>query len=76
MEATLVWTQTELVYNGSPQNPVAAVNNLIGEDECTVTVVGQQTDAGGPYTATASGLSNGNYKLPSSEITCDFTITP
>ncbi len=74
LEAALSWDQTPLVYNGSPQKPVATVSNLISGDEITVTVDGSRTDAGGPYTATASGLSNGNYMLPSSGLTYEFTI--
>ena len=35
----------------------------MGGDTCTVTIIGGKTNAGN-YTATASGLSNSNYKLP------------
>ena len=62
-EAELSWSGTSLIYTGSAQKPVAAVSNLVGEDECTVSVSGEQTNVGN-YTATASALSNANYKLP------------
>ena len=65
--ASLTWSNTELTYNGQEQKPTASVSNLIGNDQCTVTVSGA-TNAG-DYTSTASELSNANYKL--SEIADD-----
>ncbi|MBR4759097.1 MAG: leucine-rich repeat protein, partial [Lachnospiraceae bacterium] len=62
-EVGLTWTNTDLTYTGSAQKPVATATGLVGEDTCTVTVTGEQTNAGN-YTATASSLSNGNYSLP------------
>ena len=61
--AALSWSDAELTYNGSEQAPVATVDNLVAGDSCAVTVTGAQRNAGS-YTATASGLSNGNYALP------------
>ena len=72
--AQLVWTNTDMTYNGKAQGPRAAVSNLVSGDSCAVTVPGGQTDAGS-YTATATGLSNGNYALPESA-TQAFTIAP
>ena len=43
-------------------------------DTCTVKVTGEKKDHG-TYTATASSLSNTNYKLPSANTT-EFTIEP
>ncbi len=63
--AVLSWRNTELVYNGSAQSPTASVSNLVTGDACSVSVSGEETNAG-EYTATASGLSNRNYKLPES----------
>ena len=74
--ATLVWSEREFFYNGERKCPTATVNNLINGDTCSVTVVGDQINAnaeGTHYTATATGLSNDNYALPS-EVTVDFTI--
>ncbi len=72
--AQLAWTNTDMTYNGKAQGPRAAVSNLVSGDSCAVTVPGGQTDAGS-YTATATGLSNGNYALPESA-TQAFTIAP
>ena len=49
------------------------MTNLVGSDACTVTVTGEQT-AVGTYTATASALSNANYKLPAAN-TQSFSIS-
>ncbi len=72
--AQLAWTNTDMTYNGKAQGPRAAVSNLVSGDSCAVTVLGGQTDAGS-YTATATGLSNGNYALPESAMQA-FTIAP
>lgn len=66
--ATLSWkldgTNTlEIPYDGKPHVPTATVTNTVGDDKCKVTVSGEQTDVG-TYTATATGLSDSNYKLP------------
>lgn len=66
LEATLSWGDTDLTFTGSAQAPTCTVGNLISPDECTVTVSGAQTNVGNNYIATATELSNGNYKLPSS----------
>ena len=66
--ATLSWkldgTNTlEIPYDGKPHVPTATVTNTVGDDKCNVTVSGEQTEVG-TYTATATGLSDSNYKLP------------
>lgn len=66
--ATLSWkldgTNTlEIPYDGKPHVPTATVTNTVGDDKCKVTVSGEQTDVG-TYTATATELSDSNYKLP------------
>ena len=73
LTATLNWTETALTYNGKDQAPKCGVNNLKPDDSCTVTVEGAQKNAGGPYTATATKLSNSNYQLPAAKTTT-FTI--
>ena len=70
-EAALSWSDTEFTYNGLEQKPTATVTNLVGSDVCTVTVSGAK-DAGS-HTATATTLSNNNYKLPEAK-TQAFTI--
>lgn len=74
-EVGLTWKNTELVYNGSEQAPTATATGLVEGDSCTVTVTGGQTEAGENYTATASELSNPNYKLPTNKTTT-FKIKP
>ena len=66
LTATLVWSGYEnLTYTGNPVNVTATVGNLMGNDQCTVTVTGgTETNVGGPYTATATSLSNSNYAMP------------
>ena len=73
-EVTLSWDNTSLTYNGSEQKPTAEAGNLVNSDACTVTVSGEQTNPGN-YTATATELSNSNYKLPSAK-TQTFSISP
>ena len=73
--AELEWTDTTLVYNKQPQKPTATVKNLVPGDTCTVTVTGEQTNAGVDYIATADSLSNPNYTLDGAEnTTTKFTI--
>ena len=74
-EVSLSWDNTNLPYNRTAQKPTCTAGGLINGDNCTVTVSGEQTDAGSNYTATATELSNANYKLPSG-VTQSFTITP
>lgn len=75
--ATLSWeldgTNTfKIPYDGKPHVPTATVINTVGDDKCNVTVSGEQTEVG-TYTATATGLSNSNYKLPAQK-TVTFEI--
>ncbi len=72
-EATLSWSSTSFTYDGQEHVPTATVSNLVSGDACTVTVEGAQTNAG-DYTATATALSNSNYKLPAT-VTQGFTIS-
>lgn len=71
-EVGLTWGTTEFTYDGREHVPTATATGLVGNDKCTVTVVGAQTDAGN-YTATASALSNANYELPADNTT-SFSI--
>lgn len=73
-EVSLTWGTTEFTYNGGAQAPTATATGLVGSDACNVTVEGAQTDAGSNYTATATGLSNTNYKLPADNTTINFSI--
>ena len=71
-EIGIDWSNTSLAYNKAEQAPTATANGLVNNDRCTITVTGQQTNVGN-YTATASSLSNDNYKLPQS-VTTPFSI--
>ena len=73
-ELNVTWSNTALTYNATAQKPTAAATGLLGNDTCEVTITGEQKDAG-TYTATATGLSNPNYKLPANATTA-FTIAP
>ena len=72
-EVGLTWSNTSFTYDSRSHLPVATATNLVSGDTCSVTVTGAQTDAG-TYTATATALSNNNYKLPDSN-TQSFTIS-
>ena len=71
-EVGLAWGETTFDADGTEKLPAATATGLVGDDVCAVTVTGAQT-AVGSYTATATALSNANYKLPE-EVTSDFTI--
>ena len=65
--------QTSFTYNGTVQAPAATAEGLVEGDECSVVVSGA-TDVG-KYTATATKLSNTNYKLPATGLEQAFEIT-
>ena len=71
-EVGLSWGTTSLTYNGDTQAPTCTATGLISGTTCNVTVTGEKKNVGS-YTATASSLSNSNYKLPSSN-TRSFSI--
>ena len=72
---TLGWDQTSFTYDSNPQAPTASVSGIVGTDACTVSdytiaatgssslTSGNAVNVGS-YTATVTGLSNANYKLP------------
>ena len=68
----LNWNK-ELTYNGKEQLPTATVNNLADGDKCEITVDGNQHKNAGTYEATATKVSNQNYKLPE-DVTTRYTI--
>lgn len=72
-EVGLEWANTSFTYDGESHAPTVTATGLVGSDTCTVTVTGGQKNAGN-HTATASELSNSNYKLPT-ENTKPFTIS-
>lgn len=65
---TLVWDETELVYDGTAQHPkVAGVTDAVpGEEDAVVGSVsygGAEVNAGNGYTATATLPEGGNYRI-------------
>jgi len=70
-DVELVWGDAEFIYNGAAQAPTATATGMVNGEELTVSVSGEQTNAG-TYTATAS-ISDNNYKLPE-VVTKEFTI--
>lgn len=77
-EINIEWSNLEFTYDGNTKVPTATATNLCTGDDCTITVTGGQINANvnsETYTATASALSNINYKLPSNN-TRTFLINP
>ena len=72
-EVGIEWGTTTFTYDGKAHAPEATATGLVGSDKCSVTIDGAQTNAGS-YTATASALSNANYRLPADGVTTTFTI--
>ena len=60
----VIWTNTELDYNGTEQGPDAALadGSICENDVVTVTVNGKNTTVGDEYVAVAS-ISNDNYVI-------------
>ena len=71
-EVGLTWGEVEFIYNGVNQLPTATATGLVNNDVCSVTVTGEKVNVG-EYEATASSLSNSNYKLPVN-VTTGFEI--
>lgn len=59
----LQWGQTSWTYDGTSHSTTCVVTNLIGNDECTVTLSNNNITNIGQITVTATGLSNSNYTL-------------
>ncbi|MBR5577559.1 MAG: Ig-like domain-containing protein, partial [Lachnospiraceae bacterium] len=71
----ITWNNTDFLYDGASHKPTATITGVILGDDCIVTVLGEQSEAG-TYTATAalSGTSSDNYILPENQRVCSFTI--
>ena len=67
------WGETSFVYNGKVLAPAATATGLVGTDTCSITVSGGSKSLG-KHTATATALSNANYCLPTSGLTCSYQI--
>ena len=73
-EVTLNWGSATFTYDKTEHAPTCTLSGVVQGDVCTISVTGQQTNAGS-YTATATNISNANYKLPE-ETTKGFVINP
>ena len=63
---SLNWGTTTWTYDGSTHSTTCTAGSLVGSDTCTVTLSGNSVGKNvGSATVTATGLSNSNYKLPS-----------
>ncbi len=71
----ITWSDTEFVYDGKAKIPTATLKGVIEGDDVSVEVTGAQTKAG-THKATAKlvGKDAGNYTIPESAITKEFTI--
>ena len=69
------WKNLSFVYDGEEHTPIATATGLEGDDVCMITVTGAKVHAGTDYVATATAVSNPNYKLPD-EVKTEFVITP
>lgn len=74
-EVCLTWGTLSWTYDGSAHSTTCTVGCLISGDSCSATLSGNSITNKGTTTVTATGLSNSNYKLPSSEISKTLTIS-
>lgn len=76
-ELTVKWdATTEFVYDGEEHCPQADLGNVVGDDRLGAYVDGGAVKAG-KHTATITeltGADKGNYKLPATGLTCEFSI--
>lgn len=78
-EIGITWTldgkdSFELIYDGTNHTITAEATGLVSGDETGITLGGNVTEkSAGSYTAEATAVSNGNYKLPS-DVTKSWTI--
>ena len=76
-ELTVRWdATTEFTYDGEEHCPQADLGNVVGDDKLGAYVDGGAVKAG-KHTATITelmGADKGNYKLPATGLTCEFSI--
>lgn len=76
-ELTVTWdATTEFTYDGEKHCPQATLDNVMGDDDVSAYVDGAAIKAG-KHTATITeltGADKGNYKLPATGLTCEFSI--
>ena len=77
-EIGISWSDTSFIYDGVAHKPTATAANAYARDGISLTVSGEQTNAGTGYTAQVTeieGAGADNYTLPEG-VTCEFTISP
>lgn len=76
-ELTVKWdATTEFIYDGEEHCSQADLGNVVGDDKLGAYVDGGAVKAG-KHTATITeltGVDKGNYKLPATGLTCEFSI--
>ena len=70
------WQATRsFVYTGSAHTVKATLSNIVSGDTVTPTYSNNSYIDVAKYTATITQLSNGDYKLPATGVSCDWEIT-
>lgn len=76
-ELSVKWdATTEFTYDGKKHCPAAELGDVIGDDDLSAYVDGAAVKAG-KHTAKITeltGVDKGNYKLPATGLTCEFSI--
>ena len=71
----LSWSETKTFdCTDAEMSFTATATGLEDDDVCNVVLSDHKATAVGKYTATATGLDNANYQLPTEGLTCDFEI--
>ncbi|MDE6211838.1 MAG: hypothetical protein K2G42_07695 [Clostridia bacterium] len=71
---TIHWTDTQFDYTGEEIAPNAKLEGILSGDSVNLEISGGKTDVG-TYTATATGVTNGNYVLAQNTVKdMEFTI--
>lgn len=76
----VAWTTpTDLEYNGEAKAASVRFTNIVGDDECTPITGNTDNRNAGEVTYTLTGIDGekkGNYKLPLTNLTVKYNITP
>lgn len=74
----ITWEESSFTYDGTEKFPNFIVEGIIAGDDIQFSCSGGAIDASdAAYTATITGITGekaGNYELPSSGLTCEYTI--
>ncbi|MBQ8689059.1 MAG: hypothetical protein IJ515_01700 [Clostridia bacterium] len=75
-ELTVIWgSNTEFTYDGQLHKVTATLGNTVyGDSVAPVYSAGSESKNAGTYTATLTGTTNSNYKLPATNLSCEYTI--